>query len=170
MSHKRCVALGLLLMLGWGVPRAEAEHREQRQTTWEGLSIIRGQTVRIAMPDGARIVGRATALEVDALAVEIRKTSNKAAYPKGRFLVPRATLKAVEVEHPTIRWRIVGIAVGGSLGAFLAILANGLASSGLQTRHPVVAAATAGAVCLPVGGYLLGWAADRRTITYVIKP
>src|SRR5207248_153263 len=100
---------------GWGAPRVGAAAREQRQTTWEGLSVIVGQKVRVVMPDGARIEGKAMEVEVDALAIEISKTSNSAAYAKGKFLVPRATLKALDVQRPTRKWRAVGVGVGGGI-------------------------------------------------------
>ncbi len=170
MVHERSIAVVLLLMAGFGAPRARAENREQRQTTWEGLSAIVGQKVRIVMPDGGRIEGKALAVEVDALAVDVRKTSNRVAYPKGKFLVPRATLKAIDVDRPTRHWRIVGTAVGGGIGVVLAVLAVDLAATGFHSRHPVVGGLAAGAVAMPVGGYVLGRIADRRTITYVIAP
>ena len=114
--NRYAIGISLLLTLGWSAPRACAESKEQRQTTWEGLSAIVGQKVRVVMPDGARIQGRATKVEVDALVVEIHKTSNKTAYPKGKFLVPRATLKAVDVEHPTKVFRIACTAGGAAHG------------------------------------------------------
>jgi hypothetical protein len=165
---KRWVAIGLLLMLGCGAPRVAAESREQHQTTWEGLAVVVGHTARIVMPDGTRIEGKATGVEVDALAMEIHKTTNKTTYPKGKFLVPRATLKAVDIERPTRHWRLVGVGVGGGVAAILVVLA--VALDGFHTRHPVEAELISGAVVLPVGGYLLGRRADRRSITYVIAP
>ncbi|MGO4885813.1 MAG: hypothetical protein ACLP59_34080 [Bryobacteraceae bacterium] len=170
MWHKRGTAIVVLLVLAWSAPRACAEQREQRQIAWEGLSAIVGQKVRIAMPDGARIEGRAAEVQSDALAVEIAKTSNKAVYPKGRFLVPRATLRAVDVERSTTHWSILTISVSVAIGAFLAVLAVALHSSGLQSRHPAVPALAAGAVGVPVAGIVLGRKADRRTVTYIIKP
>jgi hypothetical protein len=169
MADKRWVAIGLLLMLSWGAPRAAAESREQRQVTWEGLAaVVVGHTARIVMPDGARIEGKATGVEVDALAMEIHKTTNKATYPKGKFLVPRATLKAVDIERPTGHWRLVGAGVGGGVGAVLVIVA--VALDGFHPKNPVEPALVAGAVAVPVGGYFLGRRADQRTVTYVIAP
>jgi hypothetical protein len=170
MAERRGIAIGLLLMLAGGALRLGAESREQRQVTWEGLTVVVGRTVRIVMPDGACIEGKATGVEVDALAMEIRKTTNKVNYPKGKFLAPRATLKVVDVERPTGHWRVVGLAVGGGVGAVMAVLAIELADGGWQTRHPVAAELGAGAVGVPIGGYLLGRRADRRTVTYVIAP
>jgi hypothetical protein len=167
MVNRYAFGISLLIMVGWGAPRACAASKEQRQVKWEGLSAVVGRKVRVVMPDGARIEGRATAVETDALVVEIHKTSNKATYPKGKYLVPRATLRAVDVDDPTFRWRAVGLAIGGGLGVFSAILAK--ASAGGFIHSPALEGAFgAGAVGLPVGGYLLGRPADRRTITYVI--
>ncbi|MGO4885814.1 MAG: hypothetical protein ACLP59_34085 [Bryobacteraceae bacterium] len=140
---------------------------EERQVTWDELSTIVGQRVRVVMPDGARIEGRATKLEADALAVEISKTSNKPAYPKGRFLIPRATLKAVDVvERPTKRWRIVCVALGSGV-AYVALRA---AINLAKTSAAGGAGFGAVAAAMPVLGYLVGNAADRRVITYVIAP
>jgi len=167
ISDKRWVAVGMLLMLGWGAPHLAADSREQRQTTWEGLAVLIGHTVKIVMPDGARIEGKATSVEVDALAIEIRKTTNKTAYPKGKFLVPRATLKAVGMDRPKGPWRLVGVAVGGGVGVVLGDLAYGFAK---WPHSHLEAGLIAGAVAVPAGGYLLGRRADQHTITYVIVP
>ena len=137
---------------------------ERRQTTWEGLSAIVGQKVRVVMPDGSRIQGRATKVEADALAVEIRKTSNKTAYPKGKYLVPRATLKAVDVEQPTKVWRIACTAGGAALAIVFATRAT-KNTGPVHTRTVVYGGLAAGT---PVLGYVLGSLADRHTITYEI--
>jgi hypothetical protein len=163
MMNGYTIGISLLVMLGWGAPRAAAGSPQEIHITWEGLSAVVGQKVRVVMPDGARIQGKAVAVEVDALAVEIGKTSNRVAYPKGKFLVPRATLKAVDVEHPTKQWRIVCTAGGAALAIAFAKLAAG--AGGLHTRTEIYGGMAAAA---PVVGYLLGRAADRRTVTYVI--
>jgi hypothetical protein len=165
--NRYATGISLVILLGWGPARADAASKEQRQTTWEGLSAVVGQKVRIVMPDGARIEGQAKRVEADALAVEIHKTSNKAAYPKGIFLVPRATLRAVEIDHPTFRWRAVGLAIGGGLGILSAYFAHA-STSGFIRSSTLEGVFAAGAVVLPIGGYLIGRPADRRTITYVI--
>jgi len=168
MVNKYAIGISLLFMLGWGTTLAGAASKEQRQTTWEGLSAIVGQKVRVVMPDGTRIEGRAKALEVDALVVEISKSSNKAGYPKGKFLVPRATLKAVDVARNTKRWQIVGVTAGSAVGVlvFVALVVRG----GVLTPNQRTDAYAAAGGCIPVLGYLLGRAADRHTVTYVITP
>ena len=167
MVNRYAIGIASLIMFAGAAPRAGAANREQLQTTWEGLSAIVGQKVRVVMPDGASIEGKATAVEVDALVVEIGKTSNKAAYPKGKFLVPRATLKAVDVQRPTMKWRILCVSVGAGLGVLAGVFAK--ASTGGFIRSDALAGVFgAAAVAAPVGGYFIGRAADRRTITYVI--
>jgi hypothetical protein len=169
MVNRYTIGISLLVMLVWGTPRAGATSKEQLQTKWEGLSAIVGRKVRVVMPDGARIEGRATTVEVDALAVDIYKSSNKTAYPKGKFLVPRATLKAVDVERNTRHWQVVGLAVGGGVGVFFGVLARD-STKGFINSTGAAAGFGAAAVAMPVLGYLIGHSADRRTITYVITP
>jgi len=166
IRNQVAIAMAMLAVLVWGVPRAAAAV-DQRQTDWAGLSVVVGQRVRVVMPDGARIEGKATGLEVDALAIEVAKSSNRKAYPKGRFLVSRATLRAVDVVQPsTIHWRIICTGLGGGIG-YVAI--RGAIN---EAKSSSIGAAGLGAlgVGLPVAGYVMGNAADRRIVTYVIVP
>jgi len=169
MTTAFTIGVSLLAVLGWSAPHAGAATDQIRQTPWEGLSVIVGQKVRVVMPDGARIEGKVTGLESDALAVEIAKTSNKAAYPKGQFLVPRATLRALDMVVPsTWRWRIAGVAAGAVVGTACGIVAV----DSIKNDPPGATFAGFGgaALAMPVLGYFLGRAADRRAITYVITP
>jgi acyl-CoA synthetase (NDP forming) len=159
-----------MIVMMVGAPLAEAASEQQRHVKWDELSEIVGKKVRVVMPDGARIQGTATALEEDALVVEIGKTSNKASCPKGKFLVPRATLKAVDIEHPSVHWRILCVAIGGGLGVLAADLAHASSQNGFIRSNALEAVFASAAVAAPVGGYFIGRAADRRTITYVITP
>jgi len=161
-------AIGVALLALAGATRATAGSNDERQVTWEGLSAVVGREVRIVMPDGALIQGKAAALEPDGLAIEIRKTSNRKNYPKGRYLAPRAILHAVDVfERPTLHWRLIGTAVGGGLGYPAARGARNLAKASRTAGALGLGALAAG---LPLTGYLLGRAGDRRLITYVIAP
>jgi hypothetical protein len=167
MRNQSAIGIAILALLAWGVPRARAGSVDERQTNWEGLSVVVGQRVRVLMPDGARIEGKATGLEVDALAIEVAKSSNRKAYPKGRFLVSRATLRAVDVVQPSTKhWRIICTALGGGIGYVAMRVAINLGKSSK------IGAAGLGAlgVGLPVAGYFIGNAADRRIVTYVIVP
>src|SRR5579863_626232 len=117
MRNPGAIGMAMLAVLAWGAPRATAGAVDERQTNWAGLSVVVGQRVRVLMPDGARIEGKATGLEVDALAIEVEKSSNRKAYPRGRFLASRATLRAVDVVQPSTKgWRILCTALGGAIG------------------------------------------------------
>jgi hypothetical protein len=166
---KRCtIGIWLLVWLSWGTLPAVAGSNQERHVTWDGLSEIIGKNVRVVMPDGSRIEGRATELQADALVVNIRKTANKAAYPKGKFLVARATLRALDVSRNTVYWRATGVVVGTVAGAGL--------FAALFERHRLATSGLAGTtyfalgVSIPVVGYFVGNAADHHTITYVITP
>jgi hypothetical protein len=160
--------MAMLAVLACGAPSPAAGAVDERQTNWAGLSVVVGQRVRVLMPDGARIEGKATGLEVDALAIEVAKSSNRKAYPKGRFLAPRATLRAVDVVQPsTIHWRIICTALGGGIG-YLAL--RGAINLAKSSNTGAAAGFGALGVGLPVAGYLIGNAADRRIVTYVIVP
>ena len=69
-----------------------------------------------------------------------------------------------------IKYRQGPLMRAGFIGMVLAVLAISIAKDGFHTRHPVEAELTAGIMAMPVGGYLLGRRADRRTVTYVIAP
>src|ERR1039458_6833204 len=83
---------------------------------WEGLMVVVGKTVSIAMPGGAVITGKATGVESDALVVDVKKSSDRAAYPKGVLRVPRAMLHRLEMQAKGKVGRIVGTTVGGVVG------------------------------------------------------
>ena len=157
----------MIVFLCWNSQSAWAGTVAERQVSWEGLSVVVGQQVRVVMPDGTLIQGKATELQPDGLAVIIRRTSNQTAYPKGRFLLPRATLHAVDViQRSAIVGRAAGLAVGAGLG-FLA--ARGAINA--RKSSPGLAVAFGGlAAGLPLTGYFLGRAADRRVTTYMIGP
>ena len=168
MRNQGAIGMVMLVVLAWGIPRATAGTVDERQTNWAGLSAVVGQRVRVLMPDGARIEGKATGLEVDALAIEVERSSNRKAHPKGRFLAPRATLQAVDVVQPSSKhWRILCTALGAGIG-YVALRAA--VNSAKASNTGAAAGLGALGVGLPVAGYLIGNAADRRVVTYVIVP
>jgi hypothetical protein len=168
MRNQGAIGMAMLAVMAWGVPRARAGAVDERQTDWAGLSAVVGQRVRVLMPDGARVEGKATGLEVDALAIEVAKSSNRKAYPKGRFLASRATLRAVDVvQSSTKHWRILCTVLGGAIG-YVAL--RGAINLVKSSNTGAAAGFGALGVGLPVAGYLIGNAADRRIVTWVIVP
>jgi hypothetical protein len=140
---------------------------------WEGLTVVVGKKVSIAMPGGAVIAGKATSVESDALVVVVKRTSDRTSYPKGVLRVPRATLHRFEIETKGKVGRIVGtplgLIVGGVCGGLAALVIEG----GLFNDDNPAGAATAliGITAAgTVGGYLLGNSADKHWTPVEILP
>src|SRR5271168_48110 len=90
---------------------------DSRSLHWNELALfVANHSIAMTLPDGARIEGQAIAVEPEQLVVEVRKTSNPGAHPQGRQFIPRAQAANLVVNRPTIRWRIVGGALGGAAG------------------------------------------------------
>ena len=140
---------------------------------WEGLTVVTGNTVSIAMPGGAVITGKATSVESDALVVDVKKTSDRTAYPKGVVRVPRTTLHRFEMQTKGKVGRAVGTPVGfvvgfaGGLGAWI-----GIQGGILNNNNPTgAAAALIGlAAAGTVGGYFIGNSVDKRWTAVEILP
>jgi uncharacterized protein YcfJ len=102
---------------------------------WEGLAVVVGKTVSIAMPGGAVITSSATGVEADALV----------AYPKGVVRVPRAMLHRFEIETKGKVGRSVATPMGSLVGF----------GTGFGAWIGLAAAGT-------VGGYFIGNSVDKH--------
>src|SRR5664279_6180248 len=65
---------------------------------WDGLSMTVGRTVQVATPKGPMVTGKVTAVEPDALVVQVAKTNDPSARVKGELKVPRTTLHVVRMQ------------------------------------------------------------------------
>jgi uncharacterized protein YcfJ len=140
---------------------------------WEGLSVVTGHTVSIAMPGGAVIIGKATSVESNALVVDVRKTSDRAAYPKGVVRVPRATLHRFEIETKGKVGRSVATPMGFVVGAGAGMGAwIGVQGGILNNDNPTGAAvALIGLTAVgTVGGYFIGNSVDKHWTPVEILP
>jgi hypothetical protein len=140
---------------------------------WEGLTVVTGSTVSIAMPGGAVIAGKATSVESDALVVDVKKTSDRAAYPKGVVRVPRATLHRLEMQIKGKVGRAVGtpvsfvVGLAGGLGAWIGIQ-GGL--WGNENQGAAAAALIWITAAGTVAGYSLGNSIDKQWTVIEILP
>ena len=102
-----------------------AEGSEVVHVKWEGLSMVEGTTVRIALPGGV-ITGKATSVEADALVVDVQKTSDPNAYPKGTLRAPRQNLHRLEMQTKGKTGRAVLTTLGAlaGVGGGAAVLAS----------------------------------------------
>jgi hypothetical protein len=105
--------------------------------------------------------------------VDVQKTSDRTAYPKGAVRVPRATLHRFEMQTKGKVGRIVGTPVGfvvgggAGLGAWVGI------QGGLWGNNNPTGAAAAWigiAAAGTVGGYLLGNSVDKHWTAIEILP
>ncbi len=137
---------------------------------WEGLSMTVGKTVLVATPRGPVVTGKVTAVEPDALVVQVTKTNDPSANVKGELRVPRATLRVVRMQTKGMLYRAVGTFSGLGAG-FVAGTAVAIAID-WHSRHDTAALGTLIAVPagLSVVGYLAGNRADRRWTTIEILP
>jgi hypothetical protein len=153
------------------VPAGRCGEKSERRTfhlQWRDLErATRGYRIGLLLPSGIRLQGDVVAFEADELVLDVRKTSDKRAYPKGRSIVPRAEVTRLQIIKTRTTWRKVGTVIGGSIGAGLAVPMVVLAQEGGSN------AALTGilSVAVPAGaGYLLGWAADVDVVEIVVDP
>jgi hypothetical protein len=159
--HRILASLALLALAAAFPARAAGP----RRVTWNELpTAVVGRQVSIALPEGV-VAGRVTAVEADALILNVARTANAKAYPKGSLRVPRAGLRALELASKTHRWRIIATPLGllaglaGGLGAALAISFSNNNDTGAAAA---LIGITAGGT---IAGYLIGNAADRHSVT-----
>jgi hypothetical protein len=70
----------------------------QLRSTWDDLArLIPGMDIRLILPDGTQIRGRALQVRPDALVVDVRRTSNEPLHAKGRTEIPRADVSTIEL-------------------------------------------------------------------------
>jgi hypothetical protein len=143
---------------------------------WEQLSVVSGHTVRIALA-GVVIQGKASRVEDDALVVDVKKTSDRRAYPKGTVRVPRERLRTLELQTRGKFFRFGLTTFGASLGAMggFSVAYFGVNGcdifGGCRHPHPVAAGfafagVAAGAVA---GSYYAGRSLDTRWTTIEIQ-
>ena len=161
--------LAAAMLLFWVAPAAGAVTPER--LTWEELPQLVGKHVSIALYDGGAVAGTVREVQADALLIQVSKSTNPAAYPKGPMRVPRNKLHVLDLHGKGHKYRTIGMALGFVAGAAgglgVAIKAQGgLFGDEHQTAAP------AGMVAVMAGvtaaGYALGNAADRRTTTIQI--
>jgi hypothetical protein len=115
MTSKSSVVLVLVaLLLGQSVAKAAPMPVEVK---WSELgAMISGRVVELTLPGGLKLKGDVVTVREDALVLDVRKTSDAKAYPKGGATIPRASVTTLKLERPRGHW---GRTVG-SLGGLMA--------------------------------------------------
>ncbi len=122
-----------------------------------------GRNIALRLPDGARLSGTVLDVQDDGLRINVRRTSQKRLYPKGDSLIPRGSVREVEVRKSGGHtWRVVGAAIMGGIGfaagmPFIAIAGEAALGTGI----------IAGGTGL---GYLMGWSSDEHKVRIAVEP
>jgi hypothetical protein len=161
--------LAAAVLLLWIVPSAHGA--TPQRLTWDELPQLVGKQVAIAMYNGGAVAGRVREVQADALVIEVTKSTDLTAYPKGPLRVPRHTLHVLDLHGKGYKYRVIGTALG-----FLAGTAGGVGVAlGVQggifgdEHHTVAGTALVGMMAgVTAAGYAVGNAADRRTTTIQI--
>lgn len=171
MLHSdRMILTGVFLLLLTSVP---VRAGSPRQISWHDLPIVIGKNVSLVMPGGAVISGKVVGVHAEAMKVNVTRTSEPGAYPKGEVRVPRASLRTLEVRTKSRKFRVLGTLLGGIAGFAGGLgAAIGIQGGILSQERPGAAGAawigvTAGGA---VAGYLVGSRSDRQSTTYEILP
>jgi hypothetical protein len=131
---------------------------------WNDLSaVVVGRTIRMILPNGPRIEGKAVVVEPEQLRVRITKTSNPRVQPRGQALIPRTAVSAMQVVRYGVRWRITGMIAGPLLVAATAVTV--VAHTGAGNLNTAAGLTAGGILGGAVAGYYTGKRADRRIVT-----
>ena len=165
LPHSPLAAAMLLL---WVAPAAGAVTPERM--TWDGLSQLVGKHVSIALYDGGAVSGKVSDVEADALLIQVSKSTDPVAYPKGPMRVPRAKLHVLDLHGKGFKYRVIGTALGFAAGAAGgACVAFGAQGGPFGDEGGAAGAGMIGVMAgVTVAGYAVGNAADRRTTTIQI--
>lgn len=162
----RLRALAAALLLLWLAPAVRAV--SPQRLTWEELPRLLGKYVSIALYDGGAVAGKVCEVQADALLIQVYKSTDLVAYPRGPMRVPRATLHVLDLHGKGFKYRLIGTALGFAAGAAGGIgvavgVQGGLFSEGRsRVSGAALVSVMAGATA---AGYAVGNAADRRTTT-----
>jgi len=163
MRFSRCIC-GLLL----AASAAVAGDNRLFRLEWRDLDrMIQGKNIDITLPSGIHLKGRVASVDAEGLALDVRKTSNKRAYPKGRAIVPRPEVKQFRLARKEgHRWSAIGGGIGFGIGS---LVAAGVARFEYTNAQKI--GVTALAVGIPTAlGYGFGWSADHEAVDIIVVP
>ena len=136
---------------------------------WSELShAIQGRTIELTLPGGTTVGGEVTVVREDSLVLDVHKTSDSNAYPKGNAILPKASVTVLNLKETHSAW---GRKMGSGLGALTGVLAGGyIAAKTAPSAGSGLAIFGAIAGVGAVGGYYLGKAADARDTLIRVVP
>jgi hypothetical protein len=136
---------------------------------WRDLDrAARGHRIWLVLPSGIRLEGDVVSVGGDELVLDVRSTSDKRAYPKGRAVVPRPEVRRFRMRKKlTHTWTMVGAGIGAAIGG-LAAVPVASAADNLNGSKALAGVLT---VAIPTAaGAVLGWSADSVSVEVVVDP
>ncbi|MCE5306797.1 MAG: hypothetical protein LLG20_04070 [Acidobacteriales bacterium] len=133
---------------------------EELRLHWNELApVVTGKKVWMPVGGKAKIVGTVEAVEPASLRVQVTKTSDRKAYPKGLVSIPRSEISSIQVNKPAghkglIIGTVAGIGIAAAAGATIGAISRNEGTS----DPPVLAAAIAGPIAI---GLAVGWLIDK---------
>lgn len=136
---------------------------------WRELSsTIRGQTIQFTLPAGVTLSGDVIVVREEALVVNVRRTSDPKAYPKGNATIPRTSVTVLSMKESDGRW---GRKIGSRLGTLSGVLAGAYVVAKTEPSGgaglAIFGAITAAGM---LGGYFIGRSADTRVTLIRVVP
>jgi hypothetical protein len=143
---------------------------QQLRLKWEELGArLPNKKIAFVLPDGTRVEGKVLSVQADGLQLKVSKSSDKKAQPKGKHLIPRASISVVQVTEYRKIGRLVGTAGAAAIAAgILAANYPDLYEGPAVIAVPVLGAA--GSAGAAVAGYYAGKAFDKRVTQIRVEP
>jgi hypothetical protein len=162
----RC-ALAVLVTLSLFQASSQAETRPL-ELKWNELApTIQGHAVELTLSGGTRVTGDVAAIRDEAMVLDVKKTTDAKAYPKGNAAIPRSSIQLVKLKRSGA-W---GKTLGTTLGVLSGVVVGGYVAGTTQNDvGPGVAVFLVIASAMSVGGYFLGRSADQRSTTIRVVP
>jgi hypothetical protein len=90
-------------------------HAETRplELKWGELAAtIQGHRVELTLTGGTRVTGDVAAIRDDAMVLDVKKSSDARAYPKGNASIPRGSIQLVKLKRSGAWGRTLGTTLG----------------------------------------------------------
>lgn len=157
------VFAALLLVCTW-TQGAGAQSKPAELKWGELAQLIGGQQIEMVLPDGTVVKGEAIAVREDSLVLDVKKTSNKNAQPKGNATIPREAVALLRLERKSGSW---GRSLGTTVGVISGVVLGGYATAKLtRSAGPGISTFLGVASLGTVTGYTAGAHIDRQ-VTYI---
>ena len=160
MTFRTPVAFSLtLLLLGQTNAWAASAPLELK---WNELNAaIYGRIVELTLPGAFTVTGEVAAVREDGLVLDVKKTSDAKAFPKGNAVIPRSSVTLLKLEKRSGK---TGRTIGTTLGVLGGVVLGGyIAVKTANSPGAGIAVFLASAAAISVAGHLAGRAADKRT-------